>query len=566
MKSHALTKCVYFFFQGWVLKAYDYDQNTATDTTPVYAELKGNHLVFSHPKQDSKKIDIKSVNDNTNMIFTRHDHFNLIGSYVCLVPPSLSPKRIWSKKYPICIVLGESGEVRQEVKDIVNSDSSSEQTNGKKLIQKVKSQTSVDGVSVLYLFAKTGRQKEEWYQHFDRILKQNHTSSHSTPSCSYPHYMAKLLPHMDTDDHDSPEVQLAWVNMLFGRVFWDVWQDRYWADKIKQRFQNKLSRVHKPQFIRDIHITDLSLGHTFPLIHKVHPPVLDEQGTWVDFDVTYSGGVVFTVETHLNIDGYLNYFLSLGKEKELSGDLDMAELSRKYDIIEKDELLEEMRQQSTDDDNQSLTSESPPESDSDFESPESDIEEFTNKAKTSRPTSYDEDESPHPENLALMHLKALEGFLENQIAEDEMNPLEIAGSSSLSLSQDSLSNTDNGSDSERYSPSTLLKDSSTEESSEKLSLSPPPSSNIKQRLLDAPTSVRQKMVAKKEETGTRKKLIGVLERLAKSKWVKKAAETKLVKTAAEKFSNLPIILSVEVQSVKGTLTLNIPPPPTNRLW
>ncbi|KAK3753801.1 hypothetical protein QZH41_018449 [Actinostola sp. cb2023] len=229
---------------------------------------------------------------------------------------------------------------------------------------------------------------------------------------------------------DSQEVQLAWVNMLFGRVFWDVWQDRYWADKIKQRFQNKLSRVHKPQFIRDIHITDLSLGHTFPLINKVSPPVLDEQGMWVDFDVTYSGGIVFTVETHLNIDGYLNYFLNLGKEKELLGDLDMAELSRKYDIIEKDELMDDENHPPVDGDNQSLTSESPPESDSDFESPESDLEELTNKLKNSRPNSYDDD-SPSPsevssENLyaqeALMQLKSLEGFLEKQIAEaEEMN-------------------------------------------------------------------------------------------------------------------------------------------------
>lgn len=550
-----------------MLKSYEYDPNSPSDTTLVYAELKENRLILSHPKLDgNKKIDIKSVNDKTDVPVARQDFFDLTGSYVCLTPPTLTARRIWSKKYPICVVLGQTGEVKEVSKDSNNID---ESTN-KNPLQKVKSQSSVDGVSVLYLFSKTGRQKEEWYQNFERILSPKKTSSvnHSS-SCSYPHYMAKLLPTMDANEQDSHEVQLAWVNMLFGRVFWDVWQDRYWADKIKQRFQNKLSRVHKPQFIRDIHITDLSLGHTFPLINKVSPPVLDEQGTWVDFDVTYSGGVVFTVETHLNIDGYLNYFLSLGKEKEMSGDLDMAELSRKYEIIEKDELLECESQQNVDDDNQSLTSESPPESDSDFESPESDPDELTNKLKTSREESFNDDCSLSPsqessENLyaqeALMQLKSLEGFLEKQIAEaEEMNLLEVESSSSLSLSQDSLSYS-NMSDSGRNSP--LLKGSSSEDCSEKPSLSPPPTQRKPlEGLVSSPLRQRAN-----PQSGTRKKLFGVLERLAKSKWVKKAAETKIVKTAAEKFSNLPIILSVEVQSVKGTLTLNIPPPPTNRLW
>jgi len=454
-----------------MLKTYDYDQNSISDTTLVYAELKDNRLILSHPKLDgsSKKLDIKSVNDDTNIPVTRQDHFDLTGSYISLTPPTLAARRIWSKKYPICLVLGQAGEVKEKIKETNNGD----EPRAKTTLQKVKSQSSVDGVSVLYLFAKTGRQKEEWYQHFERILKtQKNGSTLHTSSCSYPHYMAKLLPNTDTGMQDSQEVQLAWVNMLFGRVFWDVWQDRYWADKIKQRFQNKLSRVHKPQFIRDIHITDLSLGHTFPLINKVSPPVLDEQGMWVDFDVTYSGGIVFTVETHLNIDGYLNYFLNLGKEKELLGDLDMAELSRKYDIIEKDELMDDENHPPVDDDNQSLTSESPPESDSDFESPESDLEELTNKLKNSRPNSYDDD-SPSPsevssENLyaqeALMQLKSLEGFLEKQIAEaEEMNLLEVAGSSSLNLSQDSLSNVDSVSDSGRNSP--LQKESSSEDRS-----------------------------------------------------------------------------------------------------
>lgn len=63
-----------------------------------------------------------------------------------------------------------------------------------------------------------------------------------------------------------------------------------------------------------------------------------------------------------------------------------------------------------------------------------------------------------------------------------------------------------------------------------------------------------------------KKILNMLEKVAKSKWVQKAAETKVVQRAVEKFSNLPIILAVEVAKLRGTLAANIPPPPSNRLW
>ncbi|EDO44932.1 predicted protein, partial [Nematostella vectensis] len=183
----------------------------------------------------------------------------------------------------------------------------------------------------------------------------------------------------------------------------------------------KLSKLHKPQFIRDISIKDLSLGNSLPIISRVSLPVLDERGTWIDFDVTYSGGLVFTLETYLNVDGY---FISI----------------------------------------------------------------------------------------------------------------ELNSTGRVSPVQKQSSNEDEMSRSEPGSPTPGSG----------------PSSPIRRNINNKPN--------------TKRKVISVIERLAKSKWVKKAAETKIVKSAAEKFSNLPIILSVEVQTVKGTLAINIPPPPTNRLW
>lgn len=67
-----------------------------------------------------------------------------------------------------------------------------------------------------------------------------------------------------------------------------------------------------------------------------------------------------------------------------------------------------------------------------------------------------------------------------------------------------------------------------------------------------------------------KKVVGLVGWLAKSKLAKRVAETDFAKKAYEKayekFRKMPIILKVEIQSVRGNLAVNIPPPPTNRLW
>ena len=55
-------------------------------------------------------------------------------------------------------------------------------------------------------------------------------------------------------------------------------------------------------------------------------------------------------------------------------------------------------------------------------------------------------------------------------------------------------------------------------------------------------------------------------RLKESKYFQKLAHTKLVKSALDKVSNTPLKLYVEVKYVTGLFSVNIPPPPTDRIW
>uniref|UniRef100_A0A3Q3GG86 Testis expressed 2, like n=1 Tax=Labrus bergylta TaxID=56723 RepID=A0A3Q3GG86_9LABR len=65
---------------------------------------------------------------------------------------------------------------------------------------------------------------------------------------------------------------------------------------------------------------------------------------------------------------------------------------------------------------------------------------------------------------------------------------------------------------------------------------------------------------------TGRKILKFVDKIAKSKYFQKAAENEFIKKKFEEMSNTPLLLTVEVQELSGTLVVNIPPPPTDRIW
>lgn len=62
------------------------------------------------------------------------------------------------------------------------------------------------------------------------------------------------------------------------------------------------------------------------------------------------------------------------------------------------------------------------------------------------------------------------------------------------------------------------------------------------------------------------KIMRIVDKITKSKYFQKATETEFIKKKIEEVSNTPLLLTVEVQECRGTLVINIPPPPTDRIW
>lgn len=63
-----------------------------------------------------------------------------------------------------------------------------------------------------------------------------------------------------------------------------------------------------------------------------------------------------------------------------------------------------------------------------------------------------------------------------------------------------------------------------------------------------------------------RKILKYINKITQSKYFKHAAEIKYIKKAMEEVSNTPLVLTVEIRNLSGTLALNIPPPPSDRLW
>ncbi|XP_034939124.1 testis-expressed protein 2 [Chelonus insularis] len=63
-----------------------------------------------------------------------------------------------------------------------------------------------------------------------------------------------------------------------------------------------------------------------------------------------------------------------------------------------------------------------------------------------------------------------------------------------------------------------------------------------------------------------KKFLNMVDKLAANKYFQHATELTYVRRAMEGVSNTEIRLSVSVSSIEGCLSVNIPPPPSDRLW
>ncbi|XP_056359103.1 testis-expressed protein 2-like [Oenanthe melanoleuca] len=485
--------------QGWMnqLHAYDPELFHPSLTHSVLAVLDGATLKLSYPKSNIPRR-ATFEEEILDTVFVSHRCYDLTDAKVFLCPPSLARKRTWNKKYPICVLLPEAAEGQGRSSEEQDAELQGEE--GSRKVPVAGQDTPGDCRDrCLYLFGRTGREKEEWYQHLVQASRGT-PSSHgdtaagmgSAPQSSgsssggsaedipstdsardvsgsteeiyldYSTYMARFVPAQGAPSPEqSPShgalgsptptkglvaavppqasedtASMAWMNTLVGRIFWDFLREQYWAEQVSNKIQKKLSKIKLPYFMNELTLTELDMGTSIPSVLSASNPTINERGLWVDMEVTYSGSLQMTLETKMNLS-------KLGKESsaEDSGPAEAGREGARPRLI----LL----------------------ADSDAES--------------SSAGSSDEDDVTTAEPV--------------------------------------------GAPGERI---------------------PPPGTE--------------------GHNSTSRKILRFVDKIAKSKYFQKATENEFIKKKMEEVSNTPLLLTVEVQELAGTLAVNIPPPPTDRVW
>ncbi|XP_042361040.1 testis-expressed protein 2-like isoform X2 [Plectropomus leopardus] len=485
--------------EGWMNETHSYDPETfhPSVTHSVYVTLEDGRLRLAYPRANIPRW--AAFNETPHeATFLRSRTYQLANCKVSLLPPGLARKRIWNKKYPICVTLAD-GEVGEEI--LVEGQEEEERTEKHTVPDHQLPVT-------LYLFGRTGREKEEWFQHFlsgskaaakssvsgeesaetscgGDAAKESTEELHDLPGATrsrtlleYSTYMTQIIGSQSCNPTPSPchsdkgsptsqkkcqneehasgsqagaessagsgaegrsaEGQPTWVNSLVGRIFWDFLREKYWTDQVAHKIQRKLSKIKLPYFMNELTLADLDMGTCLPQVLSTSTPTLDRRGLWLELEVVYTGCLQMTLETKMNL-------CKLGKEGE----------DEAHSILETQQVGSKPRLCIL--------------ADSDEES--------------SSAGSSDEEEVP------------------------------------LSETQ-------------------------------------------------GPPGEKSTAVAAEGHTGgsTSRKILRFVDKIAKSKYFQKATENEYIKKKIAEVSNMPLMLSVEVLELSGTLAVNIPPPPTDRIW
>uniref|UniRef100_A0A7N8XSS0 Testis-expressed protein 2-like n=1 Tax=Mastacembelus armatus TaxID=205130 RepID=A0A7N8XSS0_9TELE len=488
--------------QGWMNQTHNYDPETFHPSIAhtVHVTLEGSRLRLAYPRANIPRW--ATFNETQHeTVFLRSQTYELANCKVSLLPPGLARKRVWNKKYPICITLAE-GELGEE--------SPAEGKEGEKAERQILMDNELP--VTLYLFGRTGREKEEWFQHFlsasrarakssaiseektgkntlwfmvtgslsflchsERLsggdaVKENTEEQHDLSVAmkartllDYSTYMLQVLGSESWSptagpshsDKGSPtthkkssadsgaagctvEGQTTWVNSLVGRIFWDFLREKYWTDQVAHKIQKKLSKIKLPYFMNELTLADLDMGTCLPQVLSTSTPTLDRRGLWLELELMYTGCLQMTLETKMNL-------CKLGREGEddaqnVPETQHMGSKSRLYILADSDE-------------------------------------------ESSSAGSSDEEDVPPPE------------------------------------------------------PQGSVGDKGT-------------------------------VTATDGHTGgsTGRKILKFVDKIAKSKYFQKATENEYIRKKIAEVSNTPLMLTVEVLELSGTLAINIPPPPTDRIW
>ncbi|KAI3364964.1 hypothetical protein L3Q82_001130 [Scortum barcoo] len=510
--------------KGWMNEIHDYDPETYHPalTQSVFATLEGSCLRLDSPRTN---ISRRATYDERvqEATFVKSCSFQLAKSKVFLLPSVLARKRVWNPKYPICIQLA-GGANSQEDEGGKSEESCVEEAGAEPASpQQSSSQHGDDPPTTLYLFGRTGREKEEWFSHFlsasmdtenekerDRqkpgrcVSRSGDTAPAQSVSGSGTVASSRGSSRVGSSDDEAPPVPpVPCVSQTSSSTRGLSLLD----------YPGYMARLLAPEEFSPLSSAGASSTETSPTI----------KGNCT-CDLAEYPGTSQTAWANALIGRIFWDFL---REKHWA-DVVSHKIQKKLSKIKLPYFMNEL----------TLT-----ELDMGSSMPQI--------IATSRP------EVNHRGlwvELQLVYTGALQMTLQTKF---NLSKLGKEGG------QDTDCMTDSGSP--RCRPIfSVLADSDEESSSAG-------SSDEEEPLFSEPQGPVGEKGSTQATDGTGggrtgRKILRFVDKIAKSKYFQKATENEFIRKKFEEMSNTPLLLTVEVQELSGPLIVNIPPPPTDRIW
>ncbi|KAJ8264093.1 hypothetical protein GJAV_G00145070 [Gymnothorax javanicus] len=496
-------------FKGWMNEIQNYDPETyhATLTHSVFVRLEGSTLRLSKPSRNIARR--ATFNEpKPDVTYISQKIYDLTDSKIYLVPESLARKRVWNKKYPICVELGkqedfmskaqvdrpEPAEEKPSGTDRSESAGGSEEAKKPAAVQEG-GRAPAARDNTLFLFGRTGREKEEWFR---RMLVASRLKSETKKAPSLPGCKSAVLPtHSRSSSRGSVDEALPLSQLRQRDLSGSVRQ------KMLLDYSVYMAKYVPPSpaspAVSPVHSTASSPGAAKKL--PCSPGGEEESVAWVNALV----GRIF--------------WDFLGEK--YWADMVSKKIQMKLSKIRLPYFMNEL----------TLT--------------ELDMGVAIPKILRASKPSVD-----HQGLWFDLEISYNGSFL--MTLETKMNLAR------LGKEAEGLRFGEPGKDGLR--PRTYCLADSDEESSSAGSSDEE----------DPPDVAPDKNMPPGAEgyVGGHKpsKIMRFVDKITKSKYFQKATETEFIKKKMEEVSNTPLLLTVEVQECQGTLAVNIPPPPTDRIW
>ncbi|XP_071246835.1 testis-expressed protein 2-like isoform X1 [Salvelinus alpinus] len=499
-------------FKGWMNEIVNYDPETyhATLTHSVYVRLEGSILRLSTPNRNIARRATHNE-PKPDVTYISQKIYDLTDSKIDLVPQSLARKRVWNKKYPIRIELAKQDDFMSKAEGD-RSETTHERTTaiGEATVGTEEAKRSGGPELTLYLFGRTGREKEEWHRRILLASKPPKTGIKRVTGLQGS--KTALSSHSRSSSRSSLDEVLASQPRTRDSTAGIAAKTKSLLD-----YSVYMATLVAPE-TGTATATATPIAATSPVVQS--PQSSPGSGKKLQSSSSSYGPVVTLGEEEPvawvnSVIGRVAWdFLG----EPYWADVVSKKIQMKLSKIRLPYFMNELT-----------------------------LTELDMGVATPRILGTSKPSVDHQGLWFDLEISYSGSFL--MTLETKMNLIRLGkdgdGVRIRDISKDG------------YRPRTYCLADSDEESSSAGSSDEEDTSEVTNDVPGAEGYMGGRQPSK---------IMRFVDKIAKSKYFQKATETEFIKKKMEEVSNTPLLLTVEVQELRGTLAVNIPPPPTDRIW